>query len=716
MVAITPKPYRIYLRDSQGFSTLYMAIALLLTLSLIFTTAQVYRVTSASADIQEVADATALAAANEVAEFMIAAYVCDAVVLSLTLTGITAIGLGVVALCTPFTASLGERLISLSSTVFDARDSFSSQASNTLNTLQKALPLLAALNAASIASDNSGGQTESNYLGIAFLVPSEGLDISIASAVNTDEFLKNVQEQKDAIKEAGDEAEELAKHANEIKQRAFERDCGANPSYCMYERAATLAGLSGADNPLYSSVDTWSFSVALKRAQAYYATRQANEAPTNSTVEEQVRSALRQNFYRYASVTLAQGYVYDDEESFDAFFPRLPRTTAEMRETSLYTETIYPITVTNETTNMHAWEGCPAILGTFSLGSISDMEAFNYETCTSCKFTAASLGRVASASTSIENGFEYHYDAVAREAELYQQARDELDPVANKLKEQTSKLLDQASELISQIAAKRIKAQPPGSYGVIALVVDTAEMPAATGFESSFISSEQTLGLRAAISGATLIVDEADDTGSLISSLLDGLADTSAISNGTAGFVLDAWSALLQAYTTGSEAIGSALERVGNALSLHSESGLGTWALKSLKEALIAGGLEPATLDALKPVVVNTEYIVRADQDDTFASRFLAVKQLALDTPNTTKELLSSVLEEIGQAAFEGYSTQEGLIEIARIEPLGSSGPSIPLTISLPEGVDILATTLSESITEALTVYTEETTEVSTWE
>ena len=74
--------------DKDGFSTLGMVVALLVTLSLLFSAARVYRVSSASADIQNVADAAALAAENEVAEFMIVVRVCDAVVLSLSLTGL----------------------------------------------------------------------------------------------------------------------------------------------------------------------------------------------------------------------------------------------------------------------------------------------------------------------------------------------------------------------------------------------------------------------------------------------------------------------------------------------------------------------------------------------------------------------------------------------------------------------------------------------------
>ena len=48
-------------REDDGFSTVGMVVALLVTLSLLFSAARVYRVSSASADIQNVADAAALA-------------------------------------------------------------------------------------------------------------------------------------------------------------------------------------------------------------------------------------------------------------------------------------------------------------------------------------------------------------------------------------------------------------------------------------------------------------------------------------------------------------------------------------------------------------------------------------------------------------------------------------------------------------------------------
>ncbi|MFR1637835.1 MAG: hypothetical protein ACLSVD_00890 [Eggerthellaceae bacterium] len=41
--------------------------------------------------------------------------------------------------------------------------------------------------------------------------------------------------------------------------------------------------MSGSENPLFRSVGAWSFSVALKRAQAYYPRRLAVEAPADGS-------------------------------------------------------------------------------------------------------------------------------------------------------------------------------------------------------------------------------------------------------------------------------------------------------------------------------------------------------------------------------------------------------------------------------------------------
>ena len=132
------------LRDEGGMTTVGMVVSLLLALSLIFSSAQVYRVQSVSSRVQSVADAGALAAGNVVAEFMVAVRVCDSVALSLSLTSLTSTGLGIVACCVPGGQGVGAKLLEAGARVADARDTFSRTASEGLTRVQKALPFLAA--------------------------------------------------------------------------------------------------------------------------------------------------------------------------------------------------------------------------------------------------------------------------------------------------------------------------------------------------------------------------------------------------------------------------------------------------------------------------------------------------------------------------------------------------------------------------------------------
>lgn len=89
------------LAEEQGFSTVGVALALLLSFALIFSAARVYEIESVSGDIQNVADSAALAAENVVGEYCVIATMCDAVVLSLSLSSLCALGLSVAAACTP---------------------------------------------------------------------------------------------------------------------------------------------------------------------------------------------------------------------------------------------------------------------------------------------------------------------------------------------------------------------------------------------------------------------------------------------------------------------------------------------------------------------------------------------------------------------------------------------------------------------------------------
>lgn len=673
------------LRDDQGLTTTAMVVALLVSLALIFSSAQLYRVHSASAGIQEVADAAVLAAENEVAEFMVAVRVCDAVVLSLSLLSTCMYGVGVVALCVPPAASLSAKVIELASKVSEARDAFAEKASAGLNALQKALPFIAAANAAAVASANGGDVAGSQYFAAAVLVPAQGEDIAVGSLDEASELGAAVDADADAIREAAADAERAAEQADEAKRRGFARDCGENPAYCMYERAGSLAGLEGESNPLYQSVDTWSFSVALKRAQSYYRARLEREAPLSGGVEEQANSALRKRFYAYACDELSRGYVHEEDGGFEADFPRLYRNTDELRSTALYDEAVYPVTKRGGTLTMHAWSGCPEAAGPVRNGTVRELEAGGFETCPSCRFTASSLGNVAAASTSIDNGFEYHYAAVAQAAEDYEQARAELDPKTAEVKEKAGSLLDRCGALASSAGSMRIAAAPPGCKGAIAMVVDTSSLAADTGFESLFVGGGQTLGARAAVSGATLAEDPAHDGASVVSSLLDGFEQDGGAAVGAARIVLDAWSGLLGAFSDGQQSLTDAVEGALDSVPLASLSGLGEWAADGLRHAFEAAGLAPADLDALKPVLVNTGYVAGADEGG-FSVAFMTAKERALSLSASSTSLFTALVDDVEADAFSAVERVEEGVVVARIElPVG--GVSIPVTLALPPTV-----------------------------
>ncbi|MCI8469591.1 MAG: molybdenum cofactor biosynthesis enzyme [Eggerthellaceae bacterium] len=670
------------MRDEAGLTTAGMAVALLLSLALVFSGAQVYRVNTAAAEIQEVADAAALAAENPVAEFMVAVRLCDAVALSLSLLGLVTCGAGVVALCVPPCAEVGAKLIDLGTRVLKARNAFAERAAAGLSRLQTALPFLAAANAAAVGAANGRGGPGGAYLAAAVLVSPSGAPIRVGPDDAAQAAGDAVGAGAAEVERAAAAAEEAARAAQEAKARAFERDCGANPSYCLYERAAHLAVLDEASNPLYRSVDAWSFSVPLKRARAYYAARRDQERPASGSTEERARSALRKLFYGFAAEQLAQGYVRETAGSFGAYFPPLPRNADEMRGTALFSRVVFPITGEGDERVMHAWDGCPNAEGARERGSAAQWERGGFAVCGACEFTAASLGNVAAASTSIDNGFEYHYAAIAQAAADYQEARRALDPEVEQAKGLVRDLIDGCAQAARSAADYRIKADPPGSKGAVALVVGTGGMAADGGFASLFVRGGSTLGVRAAVSGATLVADSSPEGRTVITSLLDGFGRDGGAAVGAGRIVLDCWSGLLRAYADGQQALVGAVGSAAGSLPLVGASGLGTWASGALQDAFAAVGLQPVALDALRPVVVNSAHVAAADEG-RFAVTYRTVREQALRLSAPTPDLFSSLALELESEALGAVSAAERGIEVARIElPVG--GVSVPITLALP--------------------------------
>lgn len=671
------------LRDESGLTTVSMAVCIFLSLALIFASAQLYRIQSAAAGIQDVADAAALAAENEVAEFMVAANTCDAVVLSMTLLSGALYGAGVVTACIPPLAELSASLVQMGQKVAQARDDFSDAACRGLEQLQRLLPFLAAANAAGVSQGNSSSG-QASYAALAMLVPASGEPITRLSD-GLVEAGDAVEERAPEIRDAAAEAEEAAQEAQEAKMRGFMADCGSAPGRCMYERFKRFEDQYASHvNPLYASVDAWSFEAAYERAYSYFIVRAECENPDLvAGIEQKADSVLRRQYFYYAWDELEHAQA--EHAGGRVRFPELFHTMAGLRGTSLYTAASYPVTESEDGAVMHVMAACPEAAGYGRLGSIQELEAGGFTTCPSCRFVPSDLANVGSANTNVDTGFEYHYEIVRKACDEHNAALDRLEPLKQQVQGDAEGLFDQLAQVAADAGSQRIHARPPGRMGAIAMVLDTARTSADAGFESAFAPSGQTLGLRAAVSAATLVGDASDSGSSVITSLLDGFGADGGAAVGAARIALDCWSGLLRAYEDGQTALSDGLARALDGIPTATASGLGAWASDALQSAMDAAGLEPVQLDALKPLVVGTADVAGADSGQ-FSVRFMQVKRQALAASSSSTDLFSA-LAAGAHAQMEPSGIEGDAVTVVQLElPVG--GGAMPITLAVPASAE----------------------------
>lgn len=686
-----------FIAPDGGFTSVGVAIALLLALTLLFSAAQVRWVQSQSADIQFVADSGALAGANIVGEYMVIARIADAVVLSLSLLGMTVYGVAIVVSCIPYMQSVGAELMQFGAKVFKARDDCADTAAAALNKLQAALPFLIAANAAATIEANSGiSASPASYHGLAIPLPLEGEDVTFPdddAAQNSNEALA---EQNEQTAEFTDAAQDAFEKMESTKLRAYLADCGNKPNYCMYERAEHLAGLKGAQNPYFSSVETWLFDYAFKRAEAYYAKRLSSEQAHNQTLDEQVRTFCRERFYTYAVAELDKGWCKTSPDGvIDAHFPLFPKNTDEVRQSSLYTENVYPLSADGV---LHGSPACPSYqsAGGAGKGSVEGLESGSHSSCSECNFAASTIGKVASASTSIDNGFEYHYRIVAEAAKEYQEASREYEEKTREAKESGEKSFDIFEEAMQALKAPRIVPRPPGHNGVIALVIDWESHAIPAGFTNPAVSNSGELQARMALSAAALAEEKAHENANILASFLDKAqadadAQGSSLSLSSLGVfddILSVWGSALLVYSQGGDAINQGLTEFLDGIPLVKSTPLSRWAQNALSETIDALGLQGADMDTPKPLIVNSMHVLRAS-DTQAAQGLLSAKEAYSSLGGSGSGTLGGAMVEgltssLYDKGAEWLETEFVLYEISFGDNTGL--PRIPITLRLPEG------------------------------
>lgn len=661
-----------FVDDEGGYTTVAMAVALLVSVSLVFAAASAQWVQSRSAEVQEVADAAAMAGANSVAAFSTVAQVLDACVLSMGIAGMVTYGAGLVASCVPPLAPAGVELVSTGAQIIEARRSFSKSAAEGLRRLEAALPAIVVANSASCVLANS--EEGLSYAGCAVPYPQQSQsDYSAIEADVNDASLMDLAEQMRSIAAEEQAARERALAA---RDRGWWADCGADP-YCMQQRASTLAGLGGAQNPDYASAEGWTFGAPLARARNYYAARLGAASVSGTNGEQLTDVACRRAFYEYALSKVWEGsYAEAADGSVSIDLPALPHNTAQTRETTLYTDAVWPCTAEEGGATLHSSLACPGAKGARAgSASLAQLEGGGVRECAECGMDVGQMGRVAAASTSIDNGFEHWWREVVEASKDYEQAKNEEVDAKRRLKEKAKEGASVFKDALDKLAAVRPALCPPGAWGCVAVVVRGEGTSVPAELTAAFLSAAE-LPAGAAVSAAVLAPDPTTEENNVLSSFFDGLSDTESLMEGLLDGVAGLWGRLLVGYGSAYDSVASAggefLDKLDGVLG----GSVGSWLKGKLGEIMRTAGLEPADMRLRKPVLANTQDVLAQAGYDKVST----VRSLVSALPDTGS--VADYLSAFGLWAVKEYGDED--FTVAELTVPGTS-ITIPLKVNIAE-------------------------------
>lgn len=665
--------------EDGAYTTLSSAVVILVVLTLLFSSAAAIWSMSRAGDTQAAADSGALAGANVVASYHTAATVVDASILSLGLAGFATIGTGLVAILIPGAELAAGDMVDTGIEIIKTRNKFAKSASKGLQKIETALPYLVAARATqAVSAQDTEGAT---YTGTALAVPktSESDFVALEGSEISTDVIKDTS--KD-LERAADELQKASEETAKAKERAWLADCGgSDPASvgscsCMWERARSLAKLSDIENPHYASSVTWEPQVALDRAKAYYRLRLANEAPQGSSVETKAESAARKAFYTYASAEVNRAYITEDGDRTTSYIPLLPRNTDEVRATELYTDAAWPTSTNDGKTYLHYGTSCPNYKkGT--PGGLASVAAYDgQDKCNRCHFGVSSLGAVAAPSTSIENGFEYHFDRFKDALEDYVECRNKELELMRQTEDEADRAGNAFDEAIKALSGERPRIAPPGRNGVVALAVSGA-ISSPDELNSSFNTTVR-LGDRGAISAAVLAPDDATAQNNVLSRFFSTLEERSGGVVGVLDGVMDVWGRLLVGYGdiqgSADELMDEMIDDLGGGSG--ALSSIASWLGDTVSASVAALGLEPCDLRLRKPVLTDTANVIKSPGSDITGLSNAQDKLRSIPLGVTDPKALCEALE------YQVERTVSGTVFTLAEIPLPGGG-SIPLTVDV---------------------------------
>ena len=656
--------------EDGAYTTLAAAVSILLVMALLFSSTSAVWSMSRAGDTQAAADATAMAGANVVSSYHTAATVVDASILSLGLTGFVVTGVGLAATLVPGAQAAGQ-MVDAGVRIIKMRNEFASSTSRGLKTLEDALPWLVAANGARACSAQSSESVE--FSGSAMAVPRESASEFPAlegSEIETEE----IEAGADELDQAATDLARANEKAAQKKEAAWLVDCGREGAN-MQERAASLSGLSAAENPDYASSLTWEPMVALDRTRAYYRWRRDHDEPVGSGVEARADAAARHAFYTYACEEFADARVEEVDGRMAASVPMLPRNTEEVKGTRLYTDARWPSSYESQGLTLHFGSSCPGATGAVGPSlSLQSIDASAAHECEVCKFSVTDVGKAPAASTSIDNGYEYHLREFTRALQEYADARNEQLEQERRAKSKAQGVSDAFEDAISVLAGKRPRIAPPGHAGCVAMAA-SGEISADNVLSNPFAPTPE-LQRRGAISAAALAPDPATRENNVLSNFFstvqERVGDRGAV--GLIDDVMGLWGDLLISYGDLGEGLGDVMDGLLGGLDALGAGPLASWLSGRISGVVRGLGFEPVDLSCKKPVLTDSSNVIAQSDVAGLGDLQSALRSIPLGSTDP-----GAILQAAGYAVGERiYATEFTLASI----PLPGGG-SIPLTIRL---------------------------------
>lgn len=668
-----------FVNEEGGYTSLAVALSLLLSLSLAFSLTSGAWAQNRSADAQSIADAAALSGSNVVGSYMTLATTLDACVLTMGLAGVVTLGAGLIVSAIPGLSGPGAQTIQAGAKILSARQKFATSAAEGLQKLEATLPLIIVARSGATVSANSSGSV--SYVGCAIPYPiaSKSDFSSLDDEINSSEIEKIAED----IQAKSDRVKELQDGMKAAELEGWLADCGDSPRNA-YERSRSLAGLSGSKNPYVASADDWDFGIALKRAQAYYRARFYAEQPSAYGSQKlKTDSVVRRYFFQYAQAQLDKG-VYEEhiDGGVTMNLPRLPYNSAGLKATPLYSEYLFPYSSTTSGAQIHGTDECASkhggVAGYMTLAAFDGNSA---PACSECQFYTLSMANVSSASTNIDNGFEHYWRRICDAADKYKAAADELVIVKCELKELTEKSADLFNKALEVLAVPRPKLCPPGAYGCVAAVWRGSEITAPESLATSFTGT-LSVGAGGAISAAALAPDNNSDSNDVLTRFFGQISyELTGSSAGVLGDVGSLWSGILNAYANAYNGISSATDSVLSKIDGIPGSSAASWLCSKVSDLVSAAGFEPADLRLFKPVLTNSQHVLdKAGVGNGATARQIVELLGQCEDPATLAHSLGLEL----QSQLEGQT-----FTLAEV-PIPGTSISFPITVDMGELAGVL--------------------------